>query len=452
MCKDHFKTDQATGCARTQRQGSHLGMGAASTSTSWRPGFEMTKIYISEGEASGDLLGADLAKTLLQKNPSLHLTGMGGSQMRDAGVDIQFDPKTVSIIGIAEVIKKLPYILWFFHRIKKYLIRTKPDLIILIDFPDTHFRLFKTAQKLNIPILYYTSPQIWAWRASRIKTIQKYVSHMAVLFAFEEKIYRDANVPVTFVGHPLANIAKPTMDKSAAYKHFNLSAEKPIVALFPGSRHSELKMHLPILLASAELIRKENPETQFVLVLANRFDQHDIETYFKAYFKTLKATGCARTQRQGSHWGMGAASTSTSWRPGFEIKVIQNHLYDLLQLTDAEIAVSGTVTLEIALMQVPLCVIYKFGAFNYFLAKLLIRVKHIGLCNIVAENEIAKEFIQAQATSDNIAQEILKLLSDQDYYREKKALYADLRDRVSKNGAHASEIIVNEIIKVTVTG
>ncbi|OGT47912.1 MAG: lipid-A-disaccharide synthase [Gammaproteobacteria bacterium RIFCSPHIGHO2_12_FULL_38_11] len=360
------------------------------------------KIFISAGEPSGDLLGANLAQALLKKDPTLQLTGMGSDRMKKAGVSIQFNSEKLAIVGLAEVITHLPSILLTWHKIKKYLQKTKPDLLVLIDFPDTHFNIMKYAKKIGIPVLYYVSPQIWAWRPGRIKQIKKYVDHMAVLFSFEEKIYRDATVPVTFVGHPLGDLVKPIMSLDAAYAFFKLNASEPVVTLFPGSRNSELKNHLPVILESAKQIRKQKPNTQFVLVLADHFNPDDIKL------------------------------------PD-DIKIIQKNLYDLLQITTAAIAVSGTVTLEIALMQVPLCVIYKFGAFTFWLAKKLIKVKNIALCNIVSEKTIAKEFIQDDATPNAISTEILKLLSDKAYYEHIKSEFSDIKNRISIPGKNASE-------------
>ncbi|EKD45142.1 MAG: hypothetical protein ACD_70C00052G0002 [uncultured bacterium] len=355
----------------------------------------ISKIYVSAVESSGDLLGADLARALKKKYPNATLIGMGGERMQEAGVKIIFNPATLAIIGVSEIIKQLPNILCFFSRIKKYIATEKPDLVILIDSPDTHFRLFKKIKKCGIPILYYVSPQIWAWRAWRIRKIKKYVNHMAVLFSFEEKIYRDASVPVTFVGHPLATLVKPTMNRETAYHYFQLSPDKPIVTLFPGSRRSELKYHLPILKKTMGLITQKNPSTQFVVMLAPHVTNADV------------------------------ALLSPS------VTIARDHLYDLLQITTAAIAASGTVTLEIALMQVPLCIFYQFSAFNYWIARLLIRTQYIGLCNIVAETEIAKEFIQANATPDNIAQEMLRLLNDENYCRTYRTQCGDLRNKIT---------------------
>ncbi len=368
------------------------------------PNSNKTTIFISAGESSGDLLGADLARALFQKNPALKLTGMGGTRMQGAGVDVVFDSKQLSVVGALEVIRHLPRILSTLHRIKKYLRDTKPNLIILIDFPDTHFRIMKYAKKLGIPVLYYVSPQIWAWRSGRIKQIKKYVDHMAVLFSFEEKIYRDANVPVTFVGHPLADIAKSSLSKEDAYAFFNLDSKNPIIALFPGSRHSEMQNHLSVIIESTNEIAKKIPKAQFVLVLADHFDEKQIR-------EKLPQT----------------------------IKIIRHHLYDLLQITDAAMAVSGTVTLEIALMQVPLCIIYKMSEFSFWLAKKLIQLKQIGLCNIVLEKMVAKEFIQNNANAQLIAAEIVKLISDQTYRDQIKADLSEIKNKISIQPEQSSE-------------
>lgn len=362
------------------------------------------KIFISAGEASGDLLGANLACALLQKNPSLQLYGMGGERMRDAGVTITFNVEKLSVIGVVEIIKHLPSIVSTWRAIKKCLRDTKPDLIILIDFPDTHFRFLKTAKKLGIPVLYYVSPQIWAWRASRIHTIKKYVAHIAVLFSFEEKLYRDANIPVTFVGHPLGDMAKPTMSIEEAYDFFQLDRKKKIVALFPGSRRSELDNHLSIMIEAANKIA----DAQFVLVLAPHFDINKIRAQIPAH-----------------------------------IRIIQNHLYDLLQMTNAAIAVSGTITLEIGLMQVPLCVIYRIKPLTYWIGKTLICVKYIGLCNIVCEKMVAKEFIQNDVTAKNIADETIRLLNDETYYTQMKNELRKIKNAISIPEKNSGDIVAD---------
>ena len=372
----------------------------------------MPNIYISAGEASGDLLGANLASALLQRNPNVHLTGMGGKKMKAAGVSLQFDSDTFALMGVVEIVKHLPRIVRTLHHIKKYLRQTKPDLVILIDLPDTHFRIMKMAKKYHIPVLYYVSPQLWAWRSGRIQQIQQYVDHMAVLFSFEKKIYDDANVPATFVGHPLADIAKPTLNKSDSYDLFGLNTTDPVVALFPGSRRSEMATHLSLIIDSTEKIKEKNPSAQFVLALAPHFNVDDIRKMIPSY-----------------------------------IKIVQHHLYDLLQITHAAIAVSGTVTLEIGLLQVPLCIIYKCNRLTFWILQKLVRLKNIGLCNIVAEKIIAKEFIQDAATADAIASEIITILSDTTYSEKIKNELSVLREKITSD-KNASEAVTEVATKL----
>lgn len=369
-------------------------------------------IYISAGEASGDLLGADLARALLAKDPTLTLTGMGGNQMKQAGVSIQFQSEALSVVGFSEVFKQLPRIIFTWHRIKQYFKKNKPDLVILIDFPDTHFRFFKTLKKLGIPVLYYVSPQIWAWRYHRINAIKKYVDHIAVLFSFEEKIYRDAHIPVTFVGHPLGQLVKPTLSTEAAYDYFHLNPAQPIVTLLPGSRQSELDNHLPILMSAVEKIKEKIPNAQFALMLANHFHAEKIGVLLPSH-----------------------------------IKIVQHHLYDLLSITNAAVAASGTVTLEIALMKTPFCIMYRLKPLSFWLAKKLIRVKYIGLCNIVAEKMIAKEFIQENANADRIADHVITLLSDQ----KVAASFKEACDQLRKNVIDANDNPSEKVARIALS-
>lgn len=364
-------------------------------------------IYISAGEASGDFLGANLAEALHAQDSTLQLVGMGGDKMRKAGVSIIFDAEKLSVMGFVEVIKKLPSILWTLHKIKSYLKKTKPDAIVCIDLPDTHFQFFKLAKKLGIPVFYYVSPQIWAWRYARIEKIKKYVKHMGVLFQFEEKIYQTENVPVTFVGHPLAQQAKTTLSKAAAYDYFQLKPDQKIVALFPGSRRSELKNHLAVMLDSVKKIREKLPTAQFIVMLAPHFNRHDIAL------------------------------------PD-HIKIAQNHLYDLLSIADAAIAVSGTITLEIGLMGVPLCVIFRANPLSVWLARKLVKTPYISLCNIVTEKPIAKELIQDAVTSEAVSTEILSLLTNTAYWTDKHNALLSIKEKIeNKEGVinFASNIV-----------
>ncbi|MCH9643340.1 MAG: lipid-A-disaccharide synthase [Gammaproteobacteria bacterium] len=342
------------------------------------------KVFICAGEVSGDILGANLAKTLLQTNSHITISGMGGQHMQSAGVKLIADADEVSVVGIVEIFKQLSNILKIKKRITQFLQQEKPQLLILIDFSGFNLRLAKQAKKLGIRIMYYVSPQVWAWRAGRIKTIKKYVDHMAVLYAFEEKLYQKHNIPVTFVGHPIVAAAKPTLSKQEVYQKFNLDPNKPIIGLFAGSRRQEIQRMLPTIQQSSELIKKQIPNAQFVLPLATNLSATEIAPQISA-----------------------------------DIQIIKNHNYDLLQVMDAAVAVSGTITLEIALFKVPLVIFYKGARLSYWIVKALAKVTQIGLCNIIAEKSIAKEFIQSQATPENIANEAIRLLQDKTYRQHK---------------------------------
>ena len=224
-------------------------------------------IYISAGEASGDLLASQLATALLAKDPDLSLIGMGSRKMQAAGVDIRINSDDLAVTGLWEPIKHLPQIYAAFKKIKKILRDEKPALIILVDYPGFNLRLAKIAKKLGIKVMFYVSPQIWAWRYKRIHHIRKYIDHMAVLFKFEEAIYQKENVPVSFVGHPLADSVKPTSNRTDVLAKYNLDSNKPIIAIMPGSRRNEIAYLMPILKQAIALLKAQLPEAQFVLPL-----------------------------------------------------------------------------------------------------------------------------------------------------------------------------------------
>lgn len=357
----------------------------------------MAKILLSAGEASGDLLGANLAQALLRLKPDLELIAMGGAQMRAAGVNIIFDNRAMDIIGWWEVIKNISVIRQAMRTFKNILRRDPPDLLILIDYPGFNLRLAKLAKRYGIKVLYYVSPQIWAWKYGRIKTIQQCVDHMAVLFAFEAEIYRRENVPVTYVGHPLAALVHPTASKAVIYQRYGLNPKHPIIALFPGSRRQEIERLLPEIMQATALIRAAIPEAQFVMPKASSLKMEDLQPF-------LNDT----------------------------ITVVNNDTYNLLSVCNAAIVKSGTGTLEVALSQVPLLIIYKGNFLNYWIARLVVKVKQIGLCNIVAQKPIAKEYIQNAVTPENIATETLRLLQDIPYRQQILSDLATLRASLAR--------------------
>ena len=359
-------------------------------------------IFISAGEASGDVLGASVTEELLELDPTIKINGMGGDAMRAAGVNTIVDCKDVSAMGITAVIANLRNILRAKRIIKKYLFDEKPDLIILIDFADFNLRLAKIADGFGIKVLFYVSPKVWVWRKGRIKKIKKYVDHMALLFPFEKKIYDDAGIPATFVGHPMVQNTKPNMSRDDTFEALSLNPELPVIGLFPGSRHGEIRYLLPIIIEACLLIKQRIPLAQFALPVASTINYSMIET---------------------------AVSN--------DIHLITEHNYELMNICTAAIATSGTVTLELGLFAVPMIVIYKFPKLTYWMARILVRsVKHFGLCNIIAEKEVAKELLQDKVTAEAICEEICHIIEDETYGQKKRIDMACIKDKLdTKNSA-----------------
>jgi len=369
-------------------------------------------ILIIAGETSGDTLGSHLVQAILKQQPSTNFIGFGGDKMQQAGVDIKMHCKDLAIIGIIEVIKKYKIIRRAFKIIKNIMNTKTIDLVVLIDYPGFNLRIAQQAHKRGIKVFYYTSPQIWAWKYRRIKIIKRCVNHMAVLFPFEEKIYQREQVPVTFVGHPLAAKAKSSMSKIDAREHFELDQDKPVIGIFPGSRHSEIKSLLPIIIDSTEQISAQIPGAQWLLPLAPNLDRDHIQDLLPQ-----------------------------------NIKITQDNIYNAMQACDIAIAVSGTITLELALLEVPSIIIYRTHSLTFMLAKCLVRTPYIGLCNIIAEQELAKELIQQHATAHNIANEVKFLLQNATHYNDLKEKLHNLRLKLGNimDDQTIANLVLNEL-------
>lgn len=344
------------------------------------------QILISVGEASGDMHAANLVQTVKKLAPDVLFYGMGANLMRNAGVDIIIDTNELSIVGLLEIITKFPKIRKAFRIMQNALEHNKPDLLILVDYPGFNLRLAKIAKKAGVKVLYFISPKVWAWNQGRIEIIKKYVDKMAVIFPFEVDFYKKHQVPVAFVGNPLLEIVKPKLTHEAAERAFHLEPNCKTIGLFPGSRKSEIKYLLPIMLGTAKLLKNQNPNLQFLLPQASSITLDDLQPYLQA--------------------------------SSIKIHVIPNQSYDVMQVCDAIIAASGTVTLEIAIMTVPEVIIYKKSWLEYQIAKRVIKIPYIGLCNILANKKIVQELLQYDATPKNIAKEIEKILNDANYREE----------------------------------
>ena len=358
-------------------------------------------VVIVAGEASGDQHGAQLIKAMQEKNPALFFCGIGGPALRQAGVRILVDASELTVVGITEVFSKLPGILKGMGIIKKLLRSLKPELLILIDFPDFNLHLAATAKKIGIPVLYYISPQIWAWRRGRVKRIGRLVDHMAVILPFEQQFYTANHVPATFVGHPLLDAPLPTADQI-----FTTGGEGQVtIGLVPGSRDNEITRHLPVMLNTAGILKDRLKQVRFIISHAASVERKQIEMIVAEHPCRLN------------------------------VEIISDGVETVFARSDVIVAASGTVTLQAAIHGAPMVIIYKVSPISFLLGRALIRVPNIGLVNLVAGRQLVPEFVQNAASAENISSAVEKMLADRVQLNHlKKQLFA-LRDVLGGAGA-----------------
>ncbi len=340
-------------------------------------------IMLLAGETSGDAHAAAFVTEIKKIQPDIEFTGMGGNEMEKAGVNLFFDSTLISVMGMVEVLKHWGDIKKAMKLIKKQLESTRPDLLVLIDYPEFNLKMASYAKSIGIKVLFYISPKVWASRPKRIFKIAKAIDHMAVIFKFETDIYQQANIPVTFVGNPLVDKVKISDQAEQIKQQLKKNKDGRVIGLFPGSRHSEISKLLPVMLQTAELMTKQDPALQFVLPVASNLDSSEI-----------------KKQCDGSD----IALTITS-----------ENLYDVINSCDAIVSCSGTVTLEIGLLNVPVCVIYKFSWLSYLIIMRIITIKYFSLINIIGGRQIVLELLQDAANAAAISQEMFKLLDDEQY-------------------------------------
>ena len=366
-----------------------------------KPGMNQFCVAILAGEASGDQHGAKLVSAMQKKYPALFFCGMGGDALRQVGVRIVMEASELTVVGITEVFAKFPAILRGMAKIKKLLISLKPDLLILIDFPDFNLHIAAVAKKLDIPVLYYISPQIWAWRQGRVKRISQLVDHMAVILPFEQQFYKEHGVPVTFVGHPLLDANLPAADPD-----LNVGPNVPtVIGLVPGSRDIEIIRHLPVMLDSANILTERLGQVTFIISHAPSVERKRIQAVIEGHHLRAK------------------------------IEVISDGVEKVFERCDAIVAASGTVTLQAAIYGIPMVIIYKVSPVSAWLGKALIRVPNVGLVNLVAGRELVPELLQENATGDNIAQAIQNMLKDEEEFNHLKHQLIALRDMLGGGGA-----------------
>ncbi|MCK9608638.1 MAG: lipid-A-disaccharide synthase [Methylomonas sp.] len=340
-------------------------------------------VMFSAGESSGDQHAAHMFQELQKQYPDIRGMGMGGNKMRQAGVEIRFDSSGIGVIGLVEILKHYGEIRRALRLMKQIVADEKPDLLVCVDYKEFNLKLARFAKRQGVKVLFYVSPQVWAWRSGRVETYGKAIDMMAVIFPFETAYYDAKNVPVRYVGHPSVDKVQPLRSKQADFESFGLDSTRPVVGVLPGSRANEIKRMLPVMLEAVKLLSQRFPELQFVLPQADSVADEVLQSYLQDF--------------------------------AVPVKVIKQQAYDAIQCCDAVMTTSGTASLEIALLQVPMLIAYRLSPFTYWLGKQLVKIPFIGLPNIIAGKAVVKELIQQAVSAENLADEIERLLFDADY-------------------------------------
>lgn len=363
----------------------------------------MKKILIIAGEASGDLHGANLVKALHERAPDLKVYGVGSRKMREAGVTMLADASEISVVGATEVLTHIGAIYSVYAKLKRFLREERPDLLVLIDFPDFNILTGKAAKKLGIPVLYYISPQVWAWRKGRVKTIAKLVETILVVFPFEVDLYQRTGVDVRFVGHPLADVVDSPYTRDEACRQLGLRQDRRTIALLPGSRRKEVMHLFPDMLRAAKILRGRYPDLQFILPVAPTLDRKFVEAFVE--------------------------------NSGVPLTIVDGRVYDVLRASDAAMVTSGTATLETGLMAVPMVIVYRASRLTYWIGRMLISVRNFGLVNIVAGRAVVPELLQDEATPERIAEELGTILADPEKHRRITEELVRVRKVLGEGGA-----------------
>jgi lipid-A-disaccharide synthase len=360
------------------------------------------KIMLVVGEASGDIHGADLVKALEKREANLRFFGVAGEQLSQTNFEVLFNVSQLAGMGLVELFGSLRNILQAYRILRKAMRERRPDLVVLIDFPVFNLRLARLANELAIPILYYISPQIWAWRRGRVRQIARRIDHMAVVFPFEVPFYETRGVKVNFVGHPLLDIVRVEDSREVTLPRLGLDTGKRTVAILPGSRREEVSRHLPVLLEAARQLRRE-VDIQFLVIRASTVDRRDLESGLEGF--------------------------------PLRIPIVEDRRYDAVHACDLAWTASGTVTLETALLLKPMIIVYRLSWFTYALARLLVKVKHVGLVNIVAGEGVVPELIQSAFTAARVVRESRNIMDNQDLRDGIVKKLVALREKLGTPGA-----------------
>ena len=354
------------------------------------------------GEASGDAHGAQLVEALHKRDATLKVFGVAGEQLGRTNFEALFSVAHLTGMGLVELAGNLKNLWRAYALLKRALKERRPSLLVLIDFPDFNLRLARFARSLRIPVLYYVSPQVWAWRKGRVRQIARWVDHMAVIFPFEVPFYARHGVKVSFVGHPLLEMVQVNQSREAILAKIGLDPAKPTIALLPGSRHDEVRRHLPLMRDAAARLRQER-DMQFFCVRASTIDTAEVASALR--------------------------------HPTLQIPVIEADRYDAVHAADLVWTASGTATVEIALLGRPMIIIYRVSWLTYHLARLLVRVDHIGMVNLIAGERLVPELVQNDANPARLVAESRILLDDREVRSHITANLSKLRERLGTPGA-----------------
>jgi lipid-A-disaccharide synthase len=373
------------------------------------------RLLISCGEPSGDLYGSELVNRLRPLVPRLEVFGLGGDRLQDEGVSLVAHVRDLAVVGLLEVVSHLRKLRGIFRRVLAEVDRERPDLAVLVDYPDFNHRLARELKKRGVRVVYYVSPQLWAWRGGRIRTVRATVARMLVIFPFEEALYRNAGVPVSFVGHPLLDSVHAEPDPGAFLAGLGLDPHRPVVAVLPGSRTQEVLHNLPPLAGGIDQIAKVRPDVQFLLAAAPSLPE--------ALFAPLA---------------------------GRPIHVLSGLTHRIVGSATLALVASGTATVETALLGTPMVVVYRVAPLTYLLGRPFVRVSQFAMVNLIAEKAVAPELIQGDFTAQRVAQEALALLDDPERRKRMQDDLAQVRRRLGGPGAslRAAEAVASELASV----
>lgn len=360
---------------------------------------------ISCGEASGDLYAGALTSALKRLDPAVEVFGFGGGRLATAGAELIGDFRGLSVTGLVEVLRHLPRTYGMYRRLVAAARERRPDVFVAIDYADFNFTLGKALHRLGIPVVYYISPQVWAWRAGRLKTMKRFVDRVLTIFPFEAPIYQRAGVPVEFVGHPLVDLIPPAEPREVFLPSLGLDVSAPTVALLPGSRANELHQILPTLVDACPLVASRVPHVQFVVARAPGLDDHLF------------------------------APLASLWAAGLRVATIEHRTDDVLAAADAVVTASGTATVQAALHGCPMAIVYRLSPLTYRLGVRFVRVDTYGMVNLVAGRRVVAELIQDGFTPEATAAECVSLLTDAAKAERVRADLAEVRQRLGGGGA-----------------